>query len=239
VFLTTKRLGQIVQAVGFMFKMTMSFLAIFFCWLICCSAVFTSIWYDDKGTLNYYSDFIMSLTSLFAASLTVYNTQQFEENKWLGIILLSFFVIISNIVLINLLIALLSEAFNNVTKEADSRHRAILIGYRNRWKWSDEYGFLIFVPPPISIISFFFLPLIFFPKPLRKQLNILICYVFFIFCYGIPMCILSLLYNLMLCPIAYFKGFMGLRNLIFKKSTFLNLLIWLLFGYTLLVYLTV
>lgn len=46
-------------------------------------------------------------------------------------ILLSIFVIVSNIVLVNLLIALLSEAFYNVSKEADSRHRAILIGYRN------------------------------------------------------------------------------------------------------------
>ena len=71
----------------------------------------------------------MTFTSLFAASLTVYDTQLFENNKWLGMILLSLFVIVSNIVLVNLLIAILSEAFNKVSKEADSRHRAILIGY--------------------------------------------------------------------------------------------------------------
>lgn len=100
----------------------------------------------------------MSITSLFAASLTVYDTQKFENNKAIGMILLSIFVIVSNIVLVNLLIALLSEAFYNVSKEADSRHRAILIGYRNRWRWSDEFGFLIFVPPPINIVCFVALP---------------------------------------------------------------------------------
>lgn len=135
----------------------MSFLAIFFCWLICMSAVFTSIWYNDSDK-DLYSNFPMTITNLFAASLTVYDTQLFENNKLIGIILLSLFVIVSNIVLVNLLIALLSEAFYNVSKEADSRHRAILIGYRNRWRWSDEFGFLIFVPPPANIISLIALP---------------------------------------------------------------------------------
>ena len=83
------------------------------------SAVFTSIWYEDSEE-GLYSTFPMSITSLFAASLTVYDTQKFENNKTIGIILLSIFVIVGNIILVNLLIALLSEAFYNVSKEADS-----------------------------------------------------------------------------------------------------------------------
>jgi len=106
----------------------------------------------------------MSLTSLLAASLGVFNTTQFSTNTQIGVIMLSIFVFISNIVLINLLIALITEAFNNVTTEADSRHRAILIGYRNKWKWSDEFGYLIFVPPPINIIAFILLPLLLIPN---------------------------------------------------------------------------
>jgi len=142
-----------------------------------------------------YSNFAMSITSLFAASLTVYDTQKFESNKEIGMILLSIFVIVSNIVLVNLLIALLSEAFYNVSKEADSRHWAILIGYWNRWKWSDEYGFLIFVPPPANIICLIFLPIfLILNKRFRVKLNFLLCYILFVLLYGIPMCLMLLFY---------------------------------------------
>ena len=47
VLITTKSLGHMIQAIYFMIKMTLNFLIIFACWLICCSGIFTAIWYDS------------------------------------------------------------------------------------------------------------------------------------------------------------------------------------------------
>jgi len=87
--------------------MTLNFLIIFACWLVCCAAIFTAIFYD---TNEYYESFSVSLTSLFSASLSVYSNN-FVKLEPLGSIMLSIFVIISAVMLINLLIALLTEAF--------------------------------------------------------------------------------------------------------------------------------
>ena len=69
VLITTKRLGHMIQAIYFMIKMTLNFLIIFACWLVCCAAIFTAIYYDSN---QQYKSFSVSLTTLFSASLTVY-----------------------------------------------------------------------------------------------------------------------------------------------------------------------
>lgn len=60
-----------------------------------------------------YSSFTMSITTLFAAALTVYE-DDFTTMEPLGSILLSIYVIVSAIMLVNLLIALLAEAFSDL-----------------------------------------------------------------------------------------------------------------------------
>ena len=144
-----------ITSIYFMVKMTLNFLVIFACWLVCCAAIFTSIYYDDPESS--YSSFSLSLITLFSASLSVYSNN-FGKYEPLGSILLSIFVVISAVMLINLLIALLTEAFSDLSKQADSRHRATLILYRHRWAWDKRFSFLIFVPPPMSCLSYFLLP---------------------------------------------------------------------------------
>ncbi len=114
---TTKSRGHMIQAIYFMIKMTLNFLIIFACWLICCSAIFTAIWYDsplDENGENSYSSFSITFTTLFSASLAAYGND-FTKNVLLGNVMLSIFVIVSAVMLINLLVALLTEAFTAIS----------------------------------------------------------------------------------------------------------------------------
>ena len=152
VLITSQKLGHMIQAIYFMIKMTLNFLIIFACWLICCSAIFTAIYYDSDSSGGSYKSFSITITTLFSATLAVYD-DQFTILEPLGSILMSTFVIISGVMLINLLIALLTEAFAHISRQADSRHRSILITYRHRWGWSSTHSFLIFVPPPLNVFA--------------------------------------------------------------------------------------
>ena len=93
-----------------MIKMTLNFLIIFACWLICCSAIFTAIYYDSDSSDSNYRSFSVTITTLFSATLAVYD-DNFTILEPLGSILMSVFVVISAVMLINLLIALLTEAY--------------------------------------------------------------------------------------------------------------------------------
>ena len=72
--------------------------------------------------------------------------------------MLSIYVEISAVMLINLMIALLTEAFSEISKQADSRHRSILISYRHRWAWDNHHSYLIFTPPTINALSLALVP---------------------------------------------------------------------------------
>lgn len=98
-----------------MIRMTLNFLIIFACWLICSAAIFTAIYYDSDSSNGSYKSFSVTVTTLFSASLAVYD-DEFTILEPLGSIMLSIYVIISAVMLINLLIALLTEAFSAISK---------------------------------------------------------------------------------------------------------------------------
>lgn len=200
-----------IQAIYFMIKMTLNFLIIFACWLICCSAIFTAIYYDSSEE---YRSFSVTLTTLFSASLAVYSNG-FKKLEPLGSIMLSIYVVISAVMLINLLIALLTEAFSEISKQADSRHRSILINYRHRWAWNPYHSYLIFAPPPINSLAFLLVPVgLILPDKYMLVLNHGYCKFIFLIIYVLPMVLVFIVYNIVLLPLAWIKGFYTVRSLL-------------------------
>lgn len=219
-----------IQAIYFMIRMTLNFLIIFACWLICSSAIFTAIYYDSGSSLDSYKSFAVTVTTLFSAALAVYD-DNFTILEPLGSILLSIYVVISAVMLINLLIALLTEAFSAISKQADSRHRAILINYRHRWAWNDYHSYLIFAPPPLNVLSFFILPFgLFLSEKHLTRINKGFCKTIFFFVYVLPMIMVFIIFNQLLLIFAWLKGFYTIRSVIFKRRPVINLLLWPLFG---------
>ena len=219
-----------------MIKMTLNFLIIFACWLICSSAIFTAIYYDSGSSNDSYRSFSVTVTTLFSASLAVYD-DKFTILEPLGSILLSIYVVISAVMLINLLIALLTEAYSEISKHANSRHRATLINYRHRWAWDDCNSYLIFLPPPLNILSLLLIPFsMLFNKRIMVQINTRFCKTMFFIVYVMPMIIVFTLINLVLLVLAWFKGFFTINSLLLKKQPFINFALWLLFGVFILIW---
>lgn len=68
------------------------------------------------------------------------------------------YICITSVLLVNLLIAVLVNSYEKISTAVDASNRALLIQYYRQYKWDDEYGFLIFLPPPLSLLNFIVFP---------------------------------------------------------------------------------
>ena len=131
VLITSKRLGPFLRMIYLMIGKVMNFFVIFFCLTICSAAVFTSLFHDSEP----YTNFSSSVRTLFSAALATFDMEGFENNKALGGVLLGMYLLMANVMLLNLLIALLSNVYSDLIIRVDSEHRAVVIAYYNRYYW--------------------------------------------------------------------------------------------------------
>lgn len=52
--------------------------------------------------------------------------------------------------LLNLLIAILSNVYEELITRVDSEYRSVLIQFYNKFRWDDGYGLFILLPSPIT-----------------------------------------------------------------------------------------
>jgi hypothetical protein len=112
----------------------------------------------------------------------------------------------ANVLMLNLLIALLGNVYEDLVERVDGEQRAVIISYYNRWFWNDNYGFLITMPSPITYIVLLLSPLILFSKETRKWNSRLSKGIYPV--QGVLFFIYFLAVSLMYWPLLYFKGFL-------------------------------
>lgn len=130
---------------------------IFICLAIASTAIFTAIL---SGSGTKFEDFQSSGRTLFQAALAAFDLNAFTDNIAYGGFLLSVFLFVSNVMFLNLLIAMLSNVYSELIVKVDSEHRSVVISYFNRFNWDKKYGFLIFLPSPLSYITLLATPFI-------------------------------------------------------------------------------
>ena len=59
-------------------------------------------------------------------------------------------IYIAGVLLVNLLIAIISSVYEQMSTVVDSSHRAVLIQYYNTYKWDEKFGYLIFLSSPFN-----------------------------------------------------------------------------------------
>ena len=140
----------------------------------------------------------------------------FNSNIALGGVMLGVYLLMGNVMLLNLLIALLSNVYSDLIVRVDSEHRAVVIAYYNRFQWDEKYGNLIFLPSPLSYFLFILSPIGLLHKN-PKGWNSFLCKCMYIF-YAIPQFAFFVVGSLLFLPLMYFKGFMSYGKTGVKKS---------------------
>lgn len=202
VLITNKKFGPLLKMIYLMTGEVASFFAIFICLGICSAAVFTAL-FNESG--DSFVDFETTVRTLYSAALANYDLTVFTNHIALGGVIYGVYLLIANIMFLNLLIAILSNVYSELNSRVDAEHRSVVITYHNRWFWDDKYGILIFLPPPLTFLSLILSPIFIFMNDPRCVNNYL-CKVFYIF-YAIPQYLIYLLVNILYFPLMYFKGF--------------------------------
>lgn len=193
-----------------------NFFTILFCLGICSAAIFTALFNHISAD---YINFSTSIRTLFSSALGGFNLNAFNEHRGIGALFLGVYLLLANVMLLNLLIALLSNVYSDLIVRVDGEHRAVVISYFKKWFWNDNYGMLICMPSPITYIIMLLSPFVLFSKNPRKWNRRLTKIIYPI--HGIFPFLLFLLGSIMYWPILYIKGFAiyGKTGYISKKKS--------------------
>lgn len=161
VLITNKRIGPFLRMMNLMLAEHILFILTFAVLLFMSAAVFTAMFYHISDS---YTSFLVSMRTLWAAALATFDMEAFGDYNIFGGLLLSIYLLLSNVMLLNLIIALLSNVYSNLMQRVDSGHHAVVIIYYDRWYWDDIYGILIFMPCPFTYLVTFAIPFLLLMK---------------------------------------------------------------------------
>ena len=202
VIVTDKTFGPYIRMIYLLITRTFTFFLIFFMLGLCFAAVITAIFYQDSSQ---FMDFSTSIKTQISAALGNLDIFGFDQYAGLGAILLGFWTILSNVILLNFVVALLTNIYRDLTDRVESEHAAIVIRYYDRWYWNDDYGLLIFLPPPLSYIDLALAPFVLFSSN-RRAWSVGLCKVLYVI-YALPQFLYFVIWNIVLVILMYFKGF--------------------------------
>ena len=184
------------------YKMTadmMSFLYAYFSALFIGAVILSCLFFQSNS--EYFGSFGRSFRSLFQIGVGEFDLTIFSSYVAFGSAIESFFVVLTNIMLFNILIALLTKTYKQEIKEVDSTYRATLITAYEKWRWDDSYGILILLPSPFTIIITTILPLLFGVEK-AKSVTGTSSRIFFIL-FAIPMFFYFAVFSIIFIPLVY------------------------------------
>jgi hypothetical protein len=112
VFLKYRELGPVIRMVFTMARILFKYIFILIFFMACCAGIFTCIFNRHS---EQFKDFSTSVISLFGAFLNTFNCYGFDRNyQAAGSIILLIYVCIDSVLFINLLIAIISNGFQEI-----------------------------------------------------------------------------------------------------------------------------
>lgn len=167
------------------------------------SSVFTTLYQDYNE--DKYGNLSTSFRTLFDTALAVYDYDGMGSRNLSHSILLIFVAFLTNILLLNFIIAILSTTYENMKETGIFRYKSNLFKYCEKYliAFRSDYQELVLQPAPLAYLSLILIPF----SPSRK-LTIKVGKIFSYFMYWVEnviFIILFICFELLLVPIMYIK----------------------------------
>jgi hypothetical protein len=204
-FLVVRSISKLLNTLIKMFIDTVSFVFLMSCYLILAASIMTTLFQGIEADM--YGTMVKSLRTLFDTTLGNYGKVTLSRNDNLHTYLIMIHLIISNVFLLNYLVAILSSAYEFMRDFGEFDYKA------NRYSYIEKYtkahlnkqGFaeLVVHPAPINIFSLLLLPFAFVPNTFSGKAEVFSKLMFWI--ENLFFVILLLIYSIILIPIIFFK----------------------------------
>lgn len=232
----TKSFGYILKIIEIMIKELVFFLIIFAIVIL----AFALLTYDllDHSHPRFAS-FELSIRTLLEITYGQIFFDGFTSNQTIAAFLITIFSIITMVVLLNILVAILSNTYQTINQRSTLENASILYENYLLRKPDKYHSALLALPPPFNMVTAIFSPfLIFFKSYKLNQISLLIGFSIYI----IPSIFLFLSANLIIMiPLCWLKYvFFIFINMVLRQRSIRSIiywLFWILFGFFKLLYL--
>ena len=217
--------GPFIKMIKLMIKCMLTFLTLYIINLLTFAAIGTIIMSPSKN--NRFGTTYEAFITLFQASIGVFTFDDIEEGyleEYYTYSFMIFFLLINMVLLMNFLIAILSNVYAIYENRSASLYMIEIIRMRKIYSSDDYYGCLISSPNPFSIITNplpLFLFLVTFKLKNYKRIHYIINKIFLWIQYLIIFTIefvFYILFNTILLPFVYLKWVVAKFILICKGS---------------------
>ena len=239
VLLTFKQMGPVMRMIFSMAFLLIRNIIIIAIFLACCAGIFTCLF---NRFSEQFVDFSHSVIILFGGFLNDFNATNFNDGyTYFGSVFVMIYVCISAVLMVNLLIAVLANIYEELSKVVDASYRAILIQYYRKFKWDQKFGYLIFLTPPLNIVNVISVILKWILCAEERRFNKYVTRIYFLIFYFPIILGLFIVYTAIILIFAYIKGMIMMfryqQNLkIYTLFKFLHIIKWFIGGLFYLVY---
>lgn len=228
-FLLIRPVSKLLMTLIEMLKDTISFMFIMCCYLLLAATIFTTLFQGPAP--EKYGSMSLCFRTIFDYTLGEYENDEIAYNNDSHSYLMMIHIVISNIFLLNYLIAILSTVYVTMKFLGDFLYKANLYSYIEKYQLArlDDRGLTEYVinPAPLNLLTLFLIPFTVQPRgPMYGQY-------FSKFMYWIENLLMMVFFGVYLClllPIIYVKMLYHL----FKNTKLLNFIwagaLWIVFG---------
>ena len=206
ILLVFKEMGPVIRMIISMALYLVKYIVVIVIFLAWCATVFTVIF--NRYSLQFVS-ISTSVLTLFGSFLNNFDVTDFDDTmKTFGSVLFMGYSCIAGVLLVNLLIAVLSNIYEEMSKVVDASHRSTLIQYSQKSKWDNQCGYLMFLTSPLTNINIITLLIehFFCWGKDKKKFNIFVTRLYYLLFYFPIIVGLFMIYSAVLIPFCMIKG---------------------------------
>jgi hypothetical protein len=165
-FLVIRPVSKLLMTLLEMLKDTVSFMFIMLCYLLLVATIFTTLFQGPAP--EKYGSMSLCFRTMFDYTLGEYENEEIEYNNDSHSYLMMLHIVISNIFLLNYLIAILSTVYETMRFLGDFLYKANKYSYIEKYQLArlDERGLTEYVinPAPINLLTLFLIPFTIQPR---------------------------------------------------------------------------
>ena len=231
----TKSFGYVIKIIEIMIRELLNFFLIFSVIIL----AFGLISYDLLDASNdRFATFELSIRTLLEITYGQIFFDGFEGNETLASVIITIFSVISMVIMLNLLVAILSNTYSTINLRSNLENANILYDNYLSRKPNKYYSSLINFPPPLNVIMIVFSPFIIFKKSsrLNKFLN-MSCYCLYFIVYLAIYIGVSISIAIPLCWIKYIISiYLNVVTRTRSYKAYVLFILWILVGNFYLIY---
>lgn len=189
--------------------------------------------------MKQYEGMFESCLTVLDASIGNYNFADFdilaEDLQTFGDLFTASIVVTFNILILNLIIAILSNTYNQFDTKSTGLYLSKILNARDEMTADENYGAFLLTMSPLNLVVVPFVPYAMFKKPTVKMNSFITLLQYMIFIFAIL--VVFMIGNILLAPFAYlqsafikFKKFMKANTVKKQISTMANFITYLILG---------